>query len=267
MLTTIVPQYAPRGTTGAKWAPLACAKSQVGKNGKKKPFGMKKPKRQVNWSSKPVKSPSKKNPSQKVKAAVAPIPPPPCDPDTGGENMETDDEPYEPKSPEYEKDSNDEGSNDEGSGDISDNEHMETDGGEPYEPKSPLGAPPKSPEDKSDNEEGSDDEEDSFMGRKKPDGTNAEAFKIGATMGDIGKRVCVQFKGYNCPQGITAGWHQGKVAYLVKQHAEYNEATRTYTSLTIPDQGHTDYAAITFGSEITIVKFIHIFAYTPPQGV
>jgi hypothetical protein len=256
MLTTIVPQYAPRGTTGAKWAPLACAKSQVGKNGKKKPFGMKKPKRQVNWSSKPVKSPSKKNPSQKVKAVVAPIPPPPCDPDTGGENMETDDEPYEPKSPEYEKDSNDEGSNDEGSGDISDNE-----------PKSPLGAPPKSPEDKSDNEEGSDDEEDSFMGRKKPDGTNAEAFKIGAMMGDIGKEVCVQFKGYNCPQGINAGWHKGKVTCLVKQHAEYNEATRTYESLVLKDHEQAEFAAITFGSEITIVRFIHIFGYTPPQGV
>jgi hypothetical protein len=256
MLTTIVPQYAPRGTTGAKWAPLACAKSQVGKNGKKKPFGMKKPKRQVNWSSKPVKSPSKKNPSKKVKAAVAPIPPPPCDPDTGGENMETDDEPYEPKSPEYEKDSNDEGSNDEGSGDISDNE-----------PKSPLGAPPKSPEDKSDNEEGSDDEEDSFMGRKKPDGTNAEAFKIGATMGDIGEQVCVQFKGYNCPPGIRAGWHKGKVACLVKQHAEYNEATRTYESLVLKDHEQAEFAAITFGSEITIVRFIHIFGYTPLQGV
>ncbi|KAJ1481180.1 hypothetical protein T484DRAFT_1899935 [Baffinella frigidus] len=174
--------------------------------------------------------------------------------------METDDEPYEPKSPEYEKDSNDEGSNDEGSGDISDNEHMETDEGEPYEPKSPLGAPPKSPEDEEDSDEESDNDEDSFMGLKKPDGTNAEAFKIGATMGDIGKWVCVQFKGYNCPPGIKAGWHQGKVACLVKQHAEYNEATRTYTSLTIPDQGYTDYAAIIFGPEITIVKHIHIFA-------
>ena len=254
MLTTIVPQYAPRGTTGAKWAPLACAKSQVGKNGKKKPFGMKKPKRQVNWSSKPVKSPSKKNPSQKVKAAVAPIPPPPCDPDTGF-----------------------------GEGD----ENMETDDEEPYEPKSPLGPPPKSPEDKSgteeeeesdneeepDNEKGSDDEEsdndeeDSFMGRKKPDGTNAEAFKIGATMGDIGKWVCVQFKGYNCPPGIDAGWHKGKVACLVKQHAEYNEATRTYESLVLKDHEQAEFAAITFGSEITIVRFIHIFGYTPLQGV
>jgi hypothetical protein len=247
MLTTIVPQYAPRGTTGAKWAPLACAKSQVGKNGKKKPFGMKKSRRQDNWSSKPKKSPSKKNPSQKVKAAVAPIPPPPCDPDTGF-----------------------------GEGD----ENMETDDEEPYEPKSPLGPPPKSPEDKSgteeeeesdneeepDNEKGSDDE-DSFMGRKMPDGTNAEAFKIGATMGDIGKWVCVEYKWYNCPQGIKAGWHKGKVAHLVKQHAEYNEATGTYTSLTIPDQDYTDYAAITFGSEISIVKYLHIFDYTPPQGV